>query len=421
MKLLNYTSAYFAGILLLMIAVWAAIFYFALLDEIYDSIDDGLENSKLLIMEKAVMDSSVLNHGDFQEGNYAIREIPYKQALEKKEVYLDTTMYMQNEEDYEPIRMLKTVFRHNNQYYELSIITSMVEEDDLIEDLLFAIVWLYLGLLVTIMLLNNFLLKRIWKPFYQLLQKLEKFRLDQPESVHMQQTPVEEFNILHKTIRKMLQSNVDVYNQQKQFIENASHELQTPLAISMNKLELLMEKNNLTETQMTVLMGVMQSMERLTRLNKSLLLLSKIENRQFQQVEKVSIDQLAKNLWQDFQDQAVFKEVQLQLQVKAPCEQAMHPDLARILLSNLIKNAIVHNRKGGMVVMTISQDQLTISNTGKQEALDEERIFQRFYKDKSVCHSTGLGLAIVKTIISHYGFNIRYAYLHEQHHFMIRF
>lgn len=421
MKLLNYTSSYFIGLLLIIISVWAIIFYFAMLDEIYDSIDDGLQNSKILIIQKAVNDSSVLHQSSFQEGNYAIRKISPNEAIAHEDTYIDTTLYMLNEEDYEPVRMLRSVFLHDQQYYELSIITSMVEEDDLIEDLLYAILWLYLGLVASIIVLNNLLLKRIWQPFYQLLKSLERFRLDQPESVRMQKTPVEEFNVLNDTISKLLQSNINVYNQQKQFIENASHELQTPLAISLNKLELLIGKNDLTETQLASVMTVMNNLERLTRMNKSLLLLSKIENRQFQDVEKVSVDKLVESLCIDFQDQADFREIELSLQIDSSCEKLMNPELARIMISNLIKNAIIHNIQGGFVSIKINHNNLIISNTGVQEPLDSGQIFQRFYKNNTRTHSTGLGMAIVKSIANVYGFSIQYNYRQQQHHFSIRF
>lgn len=136
MKLLNYTSAYFAGILLIIITIWAAIFYYSLLDEIYDSIDDGLDNQKGLIIQKATVDTAVLNKNDFDETDYAIREITTDEALHFQDTYIDTMMYMQNEKSDEPVRLLKTVFLQKDQYYQLQVATSMVEEDDLIKQLL---------------------------------------------------------------------------------------------------------------------------------------------------------------------------------------------------------------------------------------------------------------------------------------------
>ncbi|HYH14513.1 MAG TPA: hypothetical protein VD794_04810, partial [Flavisolibacter sp.] len=164
MKLLNYTTTFFAVILFIIIPIWAALFYYNMLDEIYDSMDDGLDNQKLLVLQKARIDSSVFLRTSFDVGDYAIQEIPVALAGIKRDVYKDTLMYMKNEDEFEPVRMLQTVFKQNNRYYELKVITSMVEEDDLIQQLFYALLWLYVGLLATILVLNNVLLRRVWQP-----------------------------------------------------------------------------------------------------------------------------------------------------------------------------------------------------------------------------------------------------------------
>ena len=138
----------------------------------------------------------------------------------------------------------------NGKYYRLQVVTSMVEEDDLTKQLFYSILWLYLGLIVTIILFNNFLLQRVWRPFNQLLKQLKKFRLDKPEPLAIAKTNIDEFRLLNETIQKLLQQNIDTYTSQKHFIENASHELQTPLAISINKLETLAETGQLPEAQL---------------------------------------------------------------------------------------------------------------------------------------------------------------------------
>src|SRR5690606_12062699 len=146
-------------------------------------------------------------------------------------------MYMQNEKDYEPVRLLVTAFEHRGEYYELQVITSMVEEDDLIEDLLYSLLVLFLGLATSMVILNNFLLKKVWQPFYFLLDRLQNFRLDDPKPFPATDSKIEEFRLLDGSLRKLLEKNIQTFNDQKQFIENAAHELQTPLAISLNKLE----------------------------------------------------------------------------------------------------------------------------------------------------------------------------------------
>jgi signal transduction histidine kinase len=409
MKVLNYITSYLAIILLVIISIWAGIFYYAMLGEIYDSIDDGLDNQKGLILQKVAVDSTILNKVGFEEGDYAIREISAETARNFRDVYSDTSMFMQNEQDFEPVRLLNTAFEHKGRYYQMQVVTSMVEEDDLVRELLYALIWLYAGLIITILILNNFLLKRTWRPFYQLLAQLKNFRLEKPV-VETPPTKIEEFRLLNEAVQKMVQGTTDSYNSQKHFIENASHELQTPLAISINKLEALAEGGRLTSEDAKLLQTALNNLERLTRLNRSLLLLSKIENRQFASEEDVNINELVNKIIADFHDQLQFNNLSVEMAEQETCTVNMNHDLALIMITNLVKNAVVHNYKGGKITIDIRRNSLTVGNTGKAEPLNRERLFQRFYKEDETASSTGLGLAIVKAIAEAYGFSVDYSF-----------
>lgn len=420
MKVLNYTTSYLAVILLVLISIWAGIFYYAMLDEIYDSIDDGLDNQKGLILQKVAVDSTVLNKRHFEEGDYTIREVTGAQALHFREQYADTLMYMQNEKEYEPVRLLKTVFRHQGRYYQMQVMTSMVEEDDLVIELLYALIWLYAGLLISILLVNNILLKKIWQPFYNLLKQIKHFKLEKGANIQTEPTKIDEFRLLQQTVRQLLQNNIDAYTGQKHFIENASHELQTPLAISINKLEALAESPTLTKKDLTLLAAAMQNLQRLTRLNKSLLLLFKIENKQYAEVAQVDMGALVKKITFDFEDQLAYYDIDLRLQIEEPITVQMNPDLAAMLVTNLVKNAVVHNYKGGFIHLIVSPSQLLIENSGIDKALDEQTLFTRFYSENGGENSNGLGLAIVKAIADLYGFGVQYTY-QQKHSIYISF
>lgn len=417
MKLQHYTSLYFAGLLLLIITIWSAIFYYAMLDEIYDSIDDGLDNQKNLVIQKAAVDTSVLTKDEFGESGYSIREIPSTAAVHIHDVYTDTMMYMQNEQSDEPVRMLTSVFLHNNRYYQVQIATSMVEEDDLVRELFYSVLWLYLGLVVTLLLFNSFLIRKIWKPFYRLLTQLKKFRLDKPSSPILLSTKIEEFRLLHETTSKMLRQNIETYRNQKQFIENASHELQTPLAVAITKLESLAEQANLDDRSGTLLADALDQLERLTRLNRSLLLLTKIENKQFYDEKDVNLNEIVKKVIADFEELALHAEISFSLEENAVRKLTMNEDLALILVTNLIKNAIVHNDPGGSVNVLIEEKTITFKNSGKATAVDPEKIFQRFQRNRKNSSSTGLGLAIAQSICTIYRLHISYYY--KEYHFII--
>lgn len=420
MNLLNYTLKYLAFALFGIISVWAVIFYVNMLDEVYDSLDDGLDNYKLLIIEKAQKDSTTFTRTEFAEGNYEIREISKTSALKIKDVHKDTLMYMQFEEDLEPVRLLTTAFAHNEKFYELKVISSMVEEDDLIEDLFYSLIWLYVAMIASILIVNNFLLKKVWSPFYGLLDQLKNFRLGKDRSIEPVKTNVKEFKVLNDSVTALINHTLETYNSQKQFIENASHELQTPIAISINRLELLAEKNEMTEANLETIGQVIQTLERLTRLNKSLLLLSKIENRQFEEKEEISVNKVFHDLKDEFSDFAEYKNISISIHEKGRLNAFMQKDLATILISNLMKNAIVHNHTSGTLEVEITSDYFKISNSGSATALDKNKIFKRFHKDSGDKNNTGLGLAIVKAIVDLYGLSVDYSF-DGKHHVKVLF
>lgn len=420
MKLLNYTSAYFAAILLVLISIWAVIFYFEMLDEIYDSLDDGLENRKALIIQKAQEEPTILAQSKYGEGSYMIEEINAVEASQFRDIYRDTLMYMQNEKDDEPVRLLETAFRQNGSYYKLALYTSMVEEDDLVRNLLYLLLFLYLGLMGSIIIINNLVLRKIWKPFYRLLTQLKNFSIEKNEKVNFEKTNIEEFTLLNESMEKMLRKSQASYKNQKQFIENAAHELQTPLAISINKLELFIEKNDFDNVQIETIASVLDNLERLTRFNKSLLLLSKIENKQYTDKDSIPINALIKGIISDFKDLAAHHSISFELQEIDFLNFEMNKSLAIILFTNLIKNALLHGSKDSTIEIVIEKNTVSVKNIGEEKALEENKLFHRFHKQSVNQNSTGLGLAICKAITDKYGLELAYRFT-GKHEFEVVF
>lgn len=217
MKLLNHTLKYLALILPLIVGIWAALFYFNLVDEVEDSLDDGLDNNKMLIIQQAHSDSTILLNNEFNERNYAIRKIDRDQALSMRDTYSDTLIFVINEQDFEPYRLLKTAFRVQDQYYELQVISSSLEKDDLTEDILYSIIWLYIILLLSVLIINNLVLRKIWSPFYQLLSKIGQFSLDKNPVITSTPTNVKEFKELDERVVRLAEQSAATYSSQKQF------------------------------------------------------------------------------------------------------------------------------------------------------------------------------------------------------------
>lgn len=421
MKLLNHTLLYLSASLIFILSIWAVVFYLSMMEEVYDSIDDGLENYKILIIQKADSDTSILKRNYFDESNYAIRRVSRETAINAPEVFQDTAMYMKYEDSFEIVRMLTTYFSAaDGNYYQLKIIASMVEEDDLVADLLHSLLWLYVAVITSAFIINNWVLRKIWRPFYQLQHKLRHFKLGEHQSFEPPKTKIREFRDMNQTVAELLRANIAIFQQQKQFIENASHELQTPLAISMNKLELLLEQYHGTEEQTRLLANAIQHLERLTRLNRSLLLLSKIENRQFSKEAPVGFNALWKQQAADFEELLDYRKIQLDIHEHGALVWTFNPDLANILITNLLKNAIVHNHEGGQIHVAINDDRFEIANTGSNQPLDTVNMFSRFYRTPDNPSSTGLGLAIVKSILQFHHLQVVYGYEHGMHRFTVR-
>jgi len=425
MKLLNQSVKYLSASLLIIIGAWTVIIYFSLLDEIKESIDEGLENSKRQIIYNLKSDSTVLKKYSFAEGNFSIREISQPEALSFKDLYIDSMIYMQDADDkemeLESVRMLVTAFESNGSYFELSIVNSMVEEDDFIEELFIKAIWLYLVLIAGIIIINNFVLQRLWKPFYDLLNQLKNYRIGKSIQVPAIKTNTKEFADLQQAVNTLIRHNLETFSQQKQFIGNASHELQTPLAIATTKLELLLEKGELENEQAKKISEVLNILERMVRLNKSLLLLTKIENKQFSGDQPVHINQVVKQTINELDDITEFRNVQIALTETVRLEVRIDNSLADIMVSNLVRNAIFHNIPGGKVHIEILKDRIRICNSGKDIPLDEEKIFTRFYKPDDGQSGSGLGLAIVKAICGFYGFSVSYQFENNLHCFDLRF
>ena len=409
-SLQNYTLRYLLVGLLLVIGLWAGLFYAVLLDEVYDNIDDGLKNSKILIVRETYAHPELLDVHEYGINQYKIESLP-KGSYDFSDKFTNTFEFMEYDDDDEPVRLLETVFNdpHGNPH-KLTIRASMVEEDELMEDLLTALIALYVMLVISIALINRVILRKAWQPFYTMMNRLKLYRPGMGQGFDAPETAVAEFKTLSRELRELLSRNEASYASQKQFIENASHELQTPLAISLNKLELFAENNALPDEQMAELGKISDTLQRLVRLNKSLLMLSKIENRQYAESENVDFNAIVLQLAEDFADLAAFKEININIIANEPLHFSMNKGLALAMVINLFKNAIVHNHTGGAITITLTRKILTVENTGANRPLDESRIFKRFYRDSANEQSTGLGLSVVQSIASGYGIDVQYSF-----------
>jgi signal transduction histidine kinase len=248
---------------------------------------------------------------------------------------------------------------------------------------------------------------------------MQQYDLNKNNNISFEDTGISEFNELNQVIKNLLARNYEIYLQQKEFTENASHEMQTPLAIIQGQLELLMQTAPITEDQAILISELEASGQRIIRLNKSLLLLTKIENNEYTPKEPVDLVSMVSRLAGSFHDYINKQKIQLIEKFDAHPEVSANASLMEILFSNLISNAIRHNIPGGSLVLEIEKTSFTIRNSGSQKALSTKKLFTRFYKESSHTESTGLGLAIVKRICDLYKFPLSYSFHQQMHSFTV--
>ena len=418
----NYTLKFLATALLIVIAVWTSLFYALMLEELYDNTDDGLKDQKIQIIRKAYENESILKQHQFDLNQYRITPVLVKDYLETDN-FRNENFFMEYDEEMEPYRVLETYFiDKNGNHHKLEIRTATVEEDDFIESLLIALVILYILIIASILIINNISLKKIWKPFYSTLNYLSDYQFGQNKKLISNKTPITEFKLLDSEIAKMISRNENSVYQQKQFIENASHELQTPIAVALNQIDVLLESDELTQKNYLEINQIRNTLKRMSTLNQSLLMLSKIENQQFKDKEQVVFNSVVKTMISDFNSILEFKSIELVLIENGEFKTLINKDLAYSLLSNLIKNALKHNINNGKIIIEIDNLSLITKNTSNRKTpLNSEDIFRRFYKESEDHLSTGLGLSIVKTIIdNHSNMDVSYAFEDPFHVFSLK-
>jgi signal transduction histidine kinase len=307
-----------------------------------------------------------------------------------------------------------------SKYYRIQIITKILEEDDLFFSILISLIILFLLIIISIFTVQYFSSKNLLTPFNDNIKKLGDFSLVDLKTPKFQDSKIDEFNTLNKSLERLIQRIIDDYNNLREFTENASHELQTPLSIIQNKIELLIQETDLNSKQIIQIRSINNSVSRLIKLNRSLILLTNIEGKNYRNISKVEINLITKNLI-DFYDEIIkIKKVDLKLEEDNKLIVNMNYELAEILISNLFLNAINHNVNEGRLIIKINENEILFSNTATKEVKDSKIIFNRFFKENSNKNSFGLGLAIVKKICEKYDLKIDYFYINKMHNFKLK-
>lgn len=415
MKLLAKTNRIYLAFSLVIYLLTALAFYQIVRLLIYDEVENRLR------VERRDFEAYVRAHNSWSTIPYFVENkieiVPVRRAEPFREEFSDTLIQNRYDNELIPFRQLTFYRPIQGIMYRVEIRKSLIQTYRLIEAITVTML-LFLGLL----LLGTFwfqgkLSGQLWHPFYDTLSRIKRFDLSSDTSLQLDKPKITEFSELNDVLQKMAAKMQQDYRSLKEFTENASHEMQTPLALINAKVEQLIQTEQLTENQTQWIETIYQASRRIARLNQGLLLLAKIENRQFNDSQVVDLASLLAEKLVDMDEVLSFKQLSVQVQTTAPFEVQLPGALAESLVMNLVSNAIRHNQPNGCIELTSTADRLCLSNTGGQLISDPERLFERFKKESTGPDSVGLGLAIVRQICDSYGLRIAYQQAEGIHQF----
>ena len=374
MKLIYRISLRLSLVLLPLIALWAVVFYFTMVDEINDEVDDALEDYSELIVIRMLSGELLPRMNEGSNNSYTIAPVDENYAAAHPGIdYYDAEVYIPEKEETEPARFLVTIFQDGNgQFYELKVATPTFEKDELLETILWWVVWLYLLLLITVVGTTMWIFYNSMRPLYALLHWLDGY------------VPG------HKTVP-------------------------VPNNTSITEFRRLA---GLDEQTMGEVIQMQRTLGHIVRLNKTLLLLAKIDNGQFPENTDVDISAMIREQKELYDDIYEERDIRCDMHLTGSFLVRMNESLASVLVSNLIRNAYVHSEAGARIDIRIEGRTLTVSNDGVTP-LDGKHIFERFYQGSKREGSTGLGLALVKAVADSYGLCVGYRFGEEQHIFSV--
>ena len=414
MKLLTRISRSYMYISLVVFII-SGFIVFQLLNHIFEKQVDGTLKEEQLLVEQTINFSDSVP--DFRPLFGHLIDVTILRSPMKKKGYIhDTLMYDSETGEFSTFRhLLAENTSYGNQGYTINIYKPMRDQEFLVTEILITVALLFLVLNIVLVIANYFTARRVWIPFYRTLARLGQYQIDQAKPMLLPKSTIHEFNLLNNALNKMSAKLSQDYQNLREFNENASHELQTPLAIIKSKIELLIQKENLDESQLGLISNIMEAVNRISRLNHGLLLISKIDNNQFIQLNEIDATEVIANILDHFSEMITIREIKLTTDFSEPTILKMNPALAETFFTNLISNSIRHNIQHGFIDILTDHSSITITNSGHILKTDPSQLFGRFKKTEHNPDSVGLGLSIVQRIAELYNMSLVYEHAEGVH------
>ncbi|WP_312285669.1 sensor histidine kinase [Chryseobacterium gleum] len=425
--LLTKTTKPFLIYVLIVLMISIPVYYFVV-DTIWKS---ELDEHNQIIIEKTAFEFNRLKLSDeaLEKSLELWNQIQPETNIEKispGQIRRDTVYTYEkqlpfiSEQKKERYRCLKKVVYLHNKPYLFTIQTNIEESHETIAVIAMITIFFFVVIVVGLLYLNRKLSSSIWKPFRDTLDQLKTFNLNSQSTIEFPVSDTSEFEELNQSLYKLIERNISTYKAQKEFTENASHELQTPLAIIKNKLDILLQDQDLTEKQYRIAEDINKALTRSSRINKNLLLLAKIDNNQFDHTETIFFDQLLHQSIEILEEHFEQKNISVAENISNDVQVNGNSILTEILINNLIINAIRHTSPGGSVSIELNQSYFEVSNSGT-EKLNTEALFKRFSKFSADNNGSGLGLSIIQEIGRLHQWMISYRFENGLHIFTVKF
>jgi signal transduction histidine kinase len=416
MKLLNLTNRYYIIIALALLLVSSTFLAYRVIYMIDTEISEHMlfekqEIEKQLAIQKEIQGIPLVI-GD------RIQITPIDKFTTIRTTIRDTTLYDFYYKKQVPYRMISYEQLINGKGYYISLARRLTESERLFEGVSIALLLVALDIIICFYFLNRWFSSKIWNPFYRALNVLKNFDLQKGGNTRFQRSKVDEFNAMNIELAKLTDKVTRDYKNLKEFTENMSHETQTPLAIIRSKLELILQSENLNEEQIQHILSTLDSVNRLSKMNKGLIMLTRIDNEQFTEMTYVHPGEIIRQQLRDLDLFISSREINVHTTIDDRVEIRMNSHLAQILITNLLSNAIKYNVNGGHLYITLNREKVVIANSGEPPTIPVDQIFDRFKKGESP-DSVGLGLAIVRRITEHFHGRINYDYVNGLHTFTI--
>jgi two-component system sensor histidine kinase ArlS len=339
----------------------------------------------------------------------------------QKDSLFDHSYYDALNKENEPFRVLNSPVKIEGKWFTFSAKINMVEKENLIGSTAILFISLLVLLIIGFFIITKIISKKLWQPFYAALDKMEQFEINKSTTGKLIKSTTEEFNRLNNAIDSLIHKNSSIYQSQREFIENAAHELQTPIAIFKGKLENILQRKDLKSEQFKLIDDLNTTTSRLVKLNKNLLVLSKIDSNSYNEIEKIKISEIINNQLAFFSEQALSKKLSITTELLDEVQVNSNHFLAEMLISNLFLNTINHNELNGQIIVKQTNQSITFSNTGTLLPLQTTKMFERFSKSNPSSQGNGLGLSIIKKIVDTNHWTIDYYFENRMHTFEIVF